>query len=358
MMRRALELASSVARTSPNPKVGAVVVHDGAVLAEGAHQGPPHPHAELVALNGIDASGATLYTNLEPCSHTAGVDGRPRRACCEAVVDAGIKRVVAAMKDPDPRVQGRGFEYLRAHGIEVEIGLLSEEARRINAAFVHHRTTGRPLVTLKLALTLDGRIGAPDGSARWISGAEARRLVHERRAEADAVIVGAGTIASDDPQLTARDVEAAHQPLRVVIDSSGRSSPEARVFAGEGDTLVATTARAPHEAQVAWKEAGADVVVLADNERGVDLRELLTVLGARRILDAYCEGGARLATSLLADGLVDRLELHYAPKLVGDGGPAIGDLGVRTMSDAHTWRVVETVTSGPDFLVTLERGRD
>ena len=355
MMHRVLELAASAPHTSPNPRVGAVVVRDGSLIAEAAHQGPPHPHAERAALDGIDAGGATLFINLEPCSHRTGFDGRARRPCCEAVVAAGIRRVVASMEDPDPRVQGGGFDYLRSHGVEVEIGLLEDEARRLNAAFVHHRTTGRPLVTLKLALTMDGRMAAPDGTARWITGAETRRKVHERRAVADAVIVGAGTVVADDPRLMARDVDARRQPLRVVVDSSGRARPDARIFDNDGNSLVATTSTAPHDAQVAWKEAGAEVIVLPGGPRGVDLRELLTALGARRILDLYCEGGADLATSLLAADLVDRLELHLAPKLVGRGGPDIGDLGVGSMPDARAWRISETARSGDDLLVTLAR---
>jgi diaminohydroxyphosphoribosylaminopyrimidine deaminase/5-amino-6-(5-phosphoribosylamino)uracil reductase len=358
MMRRALKLASSAQHTSPNPKVGAVLVRDGSVVGEAAHQGPPSPHAEMVALEGVDAAGTTLFINLEPCSHHTALDGRPRLPCCEAVAAAGVRRVVAAMQDPDPRVRGRGFEYLRSNGVEVEVGLLGAEARELNAAFVHHRSTGRPLVTVKLALTLDGRLAAPDGTARWITGPETRRKVHERRAVADAVMVGAGTVEDDDPQLTARDVGARRQPLRVVVDSSGRTDPKARVFAGAGEVLVATTDASPHEVHVAWKEAGTEVIVLARSERGVDLRELLAALGARRVLDLYCEGGAGLATSLLADDLVDRLELHYAPKLVGGGGPDIGDLGVRSMSDAQLWQIRETERVGGDLLVTLARRRE
>ena len=356
MMRRAIELASSAARTSPNPKVGAVVARGDSVISEGSHRGPPHPHAEKAALEGVDAAGATLYINLEPCSHQTAFDGRARQPCCEAVVAAGIRRVVAAIEDPDPRVRGRGFEYLRSSGVDVEVGLLAPEARQLNAPYLHHRTTGRPFVILKLALTLDGRLAAPDGSARWITGADTRRKVHERRAVADAVMVGVGTVTSDDPQLTARDVAAEQQPLRVIVDSSGRTKPDARVFAGDGDVLVATTSSAAHERQVAWKEAGADVVVLTRNQRGVDLAELLRMLGARRILDVYCEGGAELATSLLAANLVDRIELHYAPKLVGRGGPDIGDIGVSSMTDARAWHISETDRSGDDLMVTLERG--
>jgi diaminohydroxyphosphoribosylaminopyrimidine deaminase / 5-amino-6-(5-phosphoribosylamino)uracil reductase len=351
-MARALALAGSVERTSPNPKVGAVIVRDGAVLAAAAHEGAGTPHAEFAALEDIDATGATLYVTLEPCSHH-GKTG----PCCEAVVAAGIRRVVAAMEDPDSRVRGRGFEFLRAHDVDVEVGVGGDDAMRLNAAYVRHRMTGRPLVTLKLALTLDGRMGARDGSARWITSPETRRRVHERRALCDAVVVGAGTVVADDPRLTARDVGADRQPLRVIVDASGRTAPGAAVFQPGAEVLVATTDASSHEVQTAWKEAGAEVVVLAHAVEGVDLGELLDTLGQKGVMDLYCEGGARLATSFLAAGRVDRIELHYAPKMVGDGGPAIGDLGIATMVDAVDWRVTGVVRSGPDVLVDLVRAR-
>ncbi|MDQ4096233.1 MAG: bifunctional diaminohydroxyphosphoribosylaminopyrimidine deaminase/5-amino-6-(5-phosphoribosylamino)uracil reductase RibD, partial [Actinomycetota bacterium] len=324
-MQRALDLARSVARTSPNPRVGAVVVRDGVVLGEAAHEGAGHPHAEARALESIDARGATLFVTLEPCSH----HGR-RPPCAPAVVAAGVERVVAAMTDPDQRVSGRGFDLLRNSGVAVEVGLLEEEARRMNSAFVHHRSTGLPLVTIKLALTLDGRLAAPDGSSQWITDSGARTLVHRRRAEADAVLVGAGTIVADDPALTARDVDARRQPLRVIADGRGVVSPEARAISGAGEVIVATTSRCSHDRQTAYKEAGVEVVVLDEVEEGVDLRALLRHLERREITDVYCEGGAALATSLLRSGLAPRLDLFYGPLVVGAGGPALGDVGVTT----------------------------
>jgi diaminohydroxyphosphoribosylaminopyrimidine deaminase/5-amino-6-(5-phosphoribosylamino)uracil reductase len=218
---------------------------------------------------------------------------------------------------------------------------------------MHHRRTGRPLVRLKLALTLDGRLAARDGSSRWITGADARTDVHRARAAAGAVLVGAGTIASDDPALTARGVDAPRRPVRVIVDARGRTSPSARVF-GDGEVVVATTARCPHEVAVAYKEGGAEVLVLPERDDGVDLSVLLDVLGRRGLTEVYCEGGARIATSLIAHGLVDRLELHYGPLMVGDG-PSLGDIGVSSMAEARRWRTVDVRRAGDDVLISFAR---
>jgi diaminohydroxyphosphoribosylaminopyrimidine deaminase/5-amino-6-(5-phosphoribosylamino)uracil reductase len=349
-MGRALELARGPAFASPNPRVGAVVVGDGQVLGEGAHHGPGTPHAEAAAIAGIDARGATVYLTLEPCNH----HGRTP-PCAPALVGAGVARVVAAMDDPDPRVGGRGLGVLRAAGVEVTVGVLREEAERLNRAYLHHRRTGRAFVSLKLALTLDGRATAPDGSSRWITGPEARRIVHARRLESDAVLVGAGTVLADDPRLTVRDVAAPRQPVRVVVDARGRVSRDAAVFREPGGAcIVATTASCPHDAQIDWKEAGAEVLVLPEGERGVDLGALVETLGARGMTEVFCEGGPRLASSLIAGDLAGRLELHYGPLLAG-GGLTIDDLGIATMSEARRYRVEETRRAGADLLVTLVR---
>jgi diaminohydroxyphosphoribosylaminopyrimidine deaminase / 5-amino-6-(5-phosphoribosylamino)uracil reductase len=262
--------------------------------------------------------------------------------------------VVVAIADPDERVRGSGIDHLRGHGIEVEIGVLEDDARELNAAFIHHRTTDRPLVVLKLALTLDGRLAAADGSSRWITGEEARRRVHEARLAADAVLVGAGTVVTDDPSLTVRAVDAARQPHRVVVDSSGRVAPTARVFASQGTVVLATIASSPHEVQTAWKEAGAEVLVLPESAEGVDLPALVANLGARGWLEVYCEGGAALATSLLRDGLVDRLELHYGPVIVGSG-PSLEDLGIATLTAAQRWSTAAVDRAGDDVIVSLRR---
>lgn len=353
-MREAIALARSAPFTSPNPKVGAVVVRDGRVLGRGAHEGAGTPHAERRALEGIAAGGASLYVTLEPCCFA----GRTP-PCAPAVIAAGVARVVVAMQDPDPRVSGRGFAALRAAGLEVVTGVLEDEARRVNRAYIHHRTTGRPFVVLKLALSLDGRLAAADASSRWMTSPQTRRLVHEQRLLADAVVVGAGTVTIDDPALTVRDVHAFRQPVRVVLDAGGRVRPSAALFGpgGGGPVVVATTDASSHEAQTSWKEAGAEVMVLASSDQGVDLHDLLRELGRRGFLQVYCEGGAGLATSLLKLDLVDRLKLHYGTKLVGGNGISIGDLGTTTMAEAQVWSRIALEERGGDLLVTLERAR-
>ncbi len=382
-MRRALEFARGPAFASPNPRVGAVIVRDGTVIGEGAHHGPGTPHAEAAALatgrlgerprmatgrlgerprmatgrlgerprmEGVDARGSTLYVTLEPCNHHGKTP-----PCAPALVAAGVARVVAAMEDPDPLVSGSGFEVLRRGGIEVECGLLRDEAERLNLAYLHHRRTGRAFVSLKLALTLDGRTTAPDGSSQWITGPEARKIVHARRLECDAVLVGAGTVVADDPRLTVRDVPAPRQPVRVVADAHGRVSAGAAIFReARGGCIAATTASCPHDAQIAWKEAGAEVLVLPEDERGIDLRALVEALGARGMTEVFCEGGPRLGSSLIGSGLVGRLEVHYGPLLTG-GGLALEDLGVTAMSDALRFRIDGTERAGNDLLVTLVR---
>lgn len=348
-MARALELAAGGPPTSPNPRVGALVVRDGEVVSEATHQGPGHLHAEAAALAGVDARGATVYVNLEPCCH----EGRTP-PCGPALADAGIARVVVGIEDADGRVRGRGIDYLRGHGIEVTTGVLEEEARFVNAPYLHQRATGRTFLSLKLALTLDGRLAARDGSARWITSAATRKEVHARRAGVDAVMVGAGTVLADNPRLTAREVAAARQPVRIVVDASGRVPATAALFdETDGDVVVATTQRAPHDAHLAWKEAGAEVLVLPESGERVDLQALLSELGRREMLEVYCEGGAALATALLRDHLVNRLELHYGPLLLGAGGPEIGDLGITTMSEAGAWRVIATARRDDDVSVTL-----
>ena len=348
-MARALELARGPAFASPNPRVGAVVVRDGAVVSEGAHEGPGTPHAEAVALAGADARGATVYVTLEPCNH----HGRTP-PCAPALVEAGVARVVAAVEDPDSRVAGSGFEVLRRAGIDVEVGVLRAAAESLNRAYLHHRRTGRSFVSLKLALTLDGRMTAADGSSQWITGPEARQIVHARRLECNAVMAGAGTVLADDPKLTVRDVPAPRQPLRVVVDARGRVPGDAAAL-GDG-SLVATTASCPHDVQIAWKETGAEVLVLPEDDRGVDLAALLDALGTRGVVEVLCEGGPRLASSLIRDDLAGRLELHYGPVLTG-GGASLEDLGVTSMAEALRFEVEETRRAGDDLLVTLVRAR-
>jgi diaminohydroxyphosphoribosylaminopyrimidine deaminase / 5-amino-6-(5-phosphoribosylamino)uracil reductase len=358
-MRRALELARTAPYTSPNPRVGAVVVRRGRVVGEGVHRGAGTAHAEADALEGVDARGATLYVTLEPCTHHG-----LRPPCVPTILESKLARVVASMQDPDRRVDGRGFEALHRGGVEIVRGVLEREARALNAPFIRRATRGLPFVTLKLALSLDGRLAAPDGSARWITGPEARRHVHRRRQEADAVLVGATTVLADDPAFMVRDVPAHRQPVRIVVDARGRVPAGAALFATPG-AVVATTPGAPEEIKERWAAQGAEVWELPPAAEGVDLRAL--VHGSLRtwkvpdrpfpavVTEVLCEGGGRLATSLLAGDLVDRLELHYGAVVLGAGGPAIGDVGVRGIEDATRWTCTDVLRRDDDVIVTYDK---
>ncbi len=350
-MAKALELAARPAFTSPNPRVGCVVVRDDQVISEGFHEGAGTEHAEAVALKDVDARGATLYVNLEPCDHQGRMP-----PCAPAIVAAGIERVVIATEDPDPRVDGGGIAHLRSAGIKVDVGVLAERARRLNRAFFHRHLTGRSFLTLKLAMSLDGKVAATDGSSRWITSEETRKRVHARRLEADAVMVGAGTVLADDPLLTARHVEAPRQPLKVIIDPRGRTPTGARVLKEPGSVLIATSSSSPHEIQTSWKESGAEVLVLPSTGDGVDVVALLEILASREVLEVYCEGGAKLATHLLKQDAVDALELHYGPLLLGEG-VGLGELGIGTIAEARRLEMVAAERSGEDLIVSLERSR-
>ena len=327
-MREALALAErGWGHVSPNPMVGALVLDaDGEVVGRGWYEGPRGaPHAEVRAFReaGDRARGGTLVCTMEPCNHRGSTP-----PCTEAVIDAGIVRTVVAATDPNPLVDGRGLRRLRDAGLQVRDGILADEARRLNAAFERHITTGLPFLIWKVAASLDGKIAARDGSSRWITSAEARADAHRLRAWADAVIVGAGTVLADDPQLTVRhgDLADAWQPVRVVVDAAGRVPPTAAVFAGPGSVLVATTERA--EAQMpAWEGAGAEVVVIEpDAAGGVSPAGLLRELGKRDVQGALLEGGSSLAGSFVRDRVIDRIVQYIAPTIIG-GDTAVGIAG-------------------------------
>ncbi|HSO94936.1 MAG TPA: bifunctional diaminohydroxyphosphoribosylaminopyrimidine deaminase/5-amino-6-(5-phosphoribosylamino)uracil reductase RibD, partial [Acidimicrobiia bacterium] len=294
-MARAITLADRVRRrTPPNPWVGCVLLRDGDMVGEGATFPPGGAHAEVAALDtaGDRARGATAYVTLEPCAH----QGRTG-PCATALIDAGVARVVAAQEDPDPLVAGRGLDRLRAAGVDVEVGPGADAARRSLAPYLHHRRTGRAFAVAKVAVSVDGRTAAPDGTARWITGPAARHDAHELRADAQAVVVGAGTVRTDQPALTVRDVAVAppHPPLRVVLDARGRVEATGPLFdATVAPTLVVTTPAAPPDRVDAWQAAGAKVEVVAPGPGGVDLTQTLTVLGGHGVLQALVEGGATL----------------------------------------------------------------
>lgn len=354
-MRRALALAErGRGSTSPNPMVGAVLVRDGEVVGEGFHRAPGAPHAEALALAtaGALAAGATCYVTLEPCVH----HGRTP-PCADALVAAGVGRVVAAMEDPDPRVRGGGFARLRAAGVEVEVGVGATEAKAQNAAFVLHRRLGRPRVTLKAAASLDGKVAAPDGTSQWITGAAARADAHRLRAEADAVVVGAGTALADDPRLTVRlPGWTGRQPLRVLVDSAGRVGAGGRLFDASAPTLVATTAAAPVAATRAWAAAGAEVLVCPEAPGapgGVDLTDLVKALGARDVLELLVEGGPRLHASFWSAGLADRLVWYLAPLVIGgDAAPGLlPGAGAPTLANAQGLHLESVDRLGDDLRI-------
>jgi diaminohydroxyphosphoribosylaminopyrimidine deaminase/5-amino-6-(5-phosphoribosylamino)uracil reductase len=355
-MDRALRLAErGVGLTSPNPVVGAVLVGNGRVIGEGAHLRAGGPHAEAVALDaaGAAARGATCYVTLEPCAHF----GRTP-PCADALVRAGVARVVAAIGDPHREVAGRGLARLRAAGVVVKVGVREVEARGLNRAFFCAVTEGRPHVTLKAAMTLDGKIASADGTSRWITGDAARLEGHRLRFAADAVLVGIGTVLADDPQLTVRHPELpSKEPLRVVVDSRLRIPAAARVLrSGDpGRTLVACVAPAPAGPAAALRASGVRVLELPGEGRRVDLRALLGALRALDVIAVLAEGGGELGGALAEAGLVDRVAFFVAPRLLG-GREAPGPLGGRgrPLKDALALAEVTTRRLGDDLLVEAD----
>ena len=321
-MQQALGLAEKgLHTTTPNPRVGAVLVKNDAVIGTGFTQPPGHAHAEAMALadcrsRGDDPRGATIYVTLEPCSHFGKTP-----PCANALVDAGISRVIAAMEDPNPLVRGQGFELLRQAGIEVRVGLLESEARELNLGFVSRMLRKRPWVRLKAAASLDGRTALPNGSSQWITGQEARRDGHAFRARACALLTGIGTVKSDDPMLNVRDVSTVRQPPRMVLDSRLEISLESRLVKSSASGSPVTIFTARHDA-VKSAELGArgcEVVELPALDGKVDLDALMRELGERQINELHVEAGARLNASLLQAGLVDEMLIYLAPALLGSG---------------------------------------
>ena len=353
-MRQALGLAARArGRTRPNPLVGAVIVRDGEAVGEGYHRRAGTPHAEIHALRdaGEQARGATIYVTLEPCSHT----GRTP-PCTDALISAGIGRVVVAMPDPNPRVAGRGLAALQAAGIATAVGLLENEARRMNETYLKFITTGRPFVLLKWAMTLDGKLATSTGTSQWISGPASRRLVHRLRDADDAIMVGVGTVLRDNPQLTARlsdfgeipEGGTERQPQRVIVDSQARTPPAARVLQpqGEAPTLIATTSQAPPSQVEALRAAGAEIQVFPERDGRVDLEALMEDLGRREITGVMIEGGSTLHAGALAAGIADKVLAFIAPKIVG-GAQALTPVagpGKATLQDATLLTDV-TITS-------------
>lgn len=336
LMGRAAALGRSARRrTAPWPAVGCVIVRDGTVVGEGAtgpHPVGPHAEPAALAVAGAAARGATAYVTLEPCDHHGNTP-----PCTEALIAAGIGRVVVACPDPDPRVAGRGEARLRAAGIDVVVGVGAGGVADDLGPYLHHRRTGRAFVTVKTAMSLDARIAAADGSSRWITGAEARADAHELRADVQAIVIGSGTALADRPALTVREVAEPPTvaPTRVLLDGRGRVPALGPLFDGTAPTLVVTTTAAPATAVSGWRRAGAAVATVAAAERGVDPAAVFALLGERGVLHALVEGGGEVIGSVLAAGLADRIVAYVAPVVLGpDGRPAFPGPGPASLAAA------------------------
>jgi diaminohydroxyphosphoribosylaminopyrimidine deaminase/5-amino-6-(5-phosphoribosylamino)uracil reductase len=347
-MEQALELAGrGLNTTTPNPRVGCVVVRDGAVVGTGWHEKAGMPHAEVLALKaaGARSPGATLYVNLEPCSH----HGRTP-PCVDAIVEAGVKRVVAAIQDPNPKVAGAGFAKLRAAGVAVEQGLIEEEARELNIGFFARMTRGRPWMRMKIAASLDGRTALANGRSQWITGEAARADGHRWRARACAVLTGFGTVRDDDPQLNVRGVDTPRQPLKIVVDSKFETSPSARLLK-EGKTLVVGAAN-DEKRIAALKAAGAEVVIIPNDSGKVELFKLMEELARRELNEIHVEAGAKLNGSLLQAGVVDELLVYLAPRVIGDSGRGMFALPELTeLSQASALKIREVERIGADLRI-------
>ncbi len=348
MMARALQLAElGLWTTSPNPRVGCVVVRDGEMVGEGWHAKAGEPHAEVHALHaaGDRARGATAYVTLEPCSHY----GRTP-PCAEALIAAGVSRVVCAMTDPNPLVAGKGLAMLQAAGIETASGLLEGEARELNIGFVSRMTRGRPWLRLKVAASLDGKTALNNGVSQWITGPDARRDGHAWRARACAILTGIGTVRDDDPQLSVRDVATTRQPLRVVVDSKLEISPAARILQ-DGPVLIVGAAENA-EKMALLRSTGNFVEILNNSAGKVDLKALLELLAQRGINEVHAEAGFKLNGSLLREGLVDELLLYLAPCLIGHQASGLFNLpALTTLDDKPRLQIRDLRQVGADIRV-------
>ncbi len=354
-MAMALRLAvKGMGMTSPNPMVGAVLVKGGKVIAQGFHERAGSPHAEALALEraGKKAEGASLFVSLEPCCHL----NKRTPPCTGAVIRSGVKEVITAMLDPNPAVCGKGIEQIKKAGIDVRTGVLEDKARRLNEAYVKYITTGMPFVTLKAAMTLDGKIATSSGESKWITGPEARKLVHRMRSGADAILTAVGTVMADDPELTARIEGGKNKkskenknknPVRVVIDPELRSPFGSRIFRTPPRTIVVTRKALPPELASAGVEA-------LNYDGRLSFKWVLKRLGAMGMTSVMIEGGASLNAHAFEEGIIDKAVFFYAPKIIGGvkSLPAIGGHGVLKLADA--WRLgnLSIKRAGEDFFVT------
>ncbi len=352
-MSHAIDLARrGLYTTHPNPRVGCVVVKDGKVVGEAWHREAGEPHAEVIALReaGDAARGSSVYVNLEPCCH----QGRTP-PCTGFLIDAGVKRVVAALEDPNPQVAGGGVHALRSAGIDVEVGVMRSDAERLNRGFLHRIIRGRPWVTLKVAASMDGRTAMSSGESQWITGKSARRDVHHWRARSSAVMTGSGTILADDPALTVRHVDVQRQPLRVIVDSRFSTPEGARVLQQPGSTLVATANEAYEHADRVGSSL--EVVYLPGDDGAVDLVALLDDLSQREVNELLVEAGPTLNGAMMKAELVDEILLYLAPRILGNEARGMFDLpGRKHLGECAELDVTDIRQFGADIRIRLSPG--
>lgn len=371
IMKRVLRLAGKASgMTSPNPMVGAVLVKNGKIIAEDYHRKPGAPHAEALVIDkaGEKAKGAALYVNLEPCCHT----DKRTPPCTKAIIKAGIKKVVIGMKDPNPKVSGKGIEELSKSGVNVVSGILEEDSIRLNAAYAKYITTKTPFVILKVAMTLDGKIATPEGESKWITGEKARELVHKTRGSVDAVMTAIGTVKADDPRLTVRIKKGTRSPIRIVIDPDFEVPIDAKILNTPPKTIIVTKKSqksevsnppsppfskggmggfSPKNKMNGLIEKGVKIVDY-EGER-VDLNWLMKKLGEMGIASVLIEGGSSLNSYALEDGIVDKVMFFIAPKIIGgkESFPSVGGKAFRKLSEAHQLKNITLKRIGEDILV-------
>jgi len=358
-MYRALELAAKAAgRTNPNPMVGAVIEKDGKIVGEGYHKKAGMSHAEVNAIEaaGDDARGATIYVTLEPCSHYGKTP-----PCVQAILKAGIKRVVAAVLDPNPRVAGNGMKILQDAGIDTKVGVLEDEARQLNEVFFKYITTKLPFVTLKVAMTLDGKIATYSRDSRWITGDKSREYVHHLRNTYDAIMVGIGTVLADDPQLNTRlDVDNKKDPIRIVIDGKLDIPLNSKIVATsrEQKTIVFSSTIEDKEKADTLKKYGVEIVEIRGDPSKLPIDKILAILGEREICSLLVEGGAEINSYLIENKLIDKVHWFIAPKIIGGRNAAspVAGLGKEYMKDALYLNDVKIDTIDQDILITAYTG--
>ncbi|HEA25906.1 MAG TPA: bifunctional diaminohydroxyphosphoribosylaminopyrimidine deaminase/5-amino-6-(5-phosphoribosylamino)uracil reductase RibD [Ectothiorhodospiraceae bacterium] len=349
-MVRALQLAErGLFTTHPNPRVGCVIVNGEEVIGEGWHQKAGGPHAEIHALQqaGENARGATAYVTLEPCSHHGKTP-----PCADALIAAGISRVVIAMQDPNPQVAGAGIERLRKSGIEVSAGLLEADARALNPGFILRMSEGRPFVRCKMAISLDGRTAMASGESQWITGADAREDGQRLRARSSAIMTGVGTVLADDPQMTVRlEGEAVKTPLRIVLDPHLSTPISAKILQGDAPTLIVTAVDEPG-IQQQFEEAGIEVIAVPGCNDTIDLPALMQILANREINEIHLEAGATLSGAMLHEGLIDELNIYMAAKLMGSGARALFNTpGLELLADAVDLDIIDIRAVGADWRI-------